>query len=195
VVEGMQVRRGYLSPYFINNAEKQISVLRSPTFFCTQEDLEHRELLRFWSRWQVRQTASHRRRGSRSEALRRWCKQPARYSQDLRREGSGVRRPSQGHARRHRRPYRRSSDRRGSGLDPRESCPQGSRRAKRVEVAKEETTIIDGAGDPKAIEARSRTSAPDDEATSDYDKEKLQERVASSRVAWRSSRSCGDRSR
>src|SRR5260221_7381254 len=52
-------------------------------------------------------------------------------------------------------------------------------RAKRVEVAKEETTIIDGAGDPKAIEARVKNIRTQiDEATSDYDKEKLQERVA-----------------
>src|SRR5260221_547868 len=52
-------------------------------------------------------------------------------------------------------------------------------RAKRIEVAKEETTIIDGAGDPKAIEARVKNIRTQiDEATSDYDKEKLQERVA-----------------
>src|SRR5258708_38908167 len=41
-------------------------------------------------------------------------------------------------------------------------------RAKRVEVAKEETTIIDGAGDPKAIEARGKNIRPQhDQATSD----------------------------
>jgi len=52
-------------------------------------------------------------------------------------------------------------------------------RAKRIEVAKEETTLIDGAGDPKAIEARVKNIRTQiDEATSDYDKEKLQERVA-----------------
>jgi chaperonin GroEL len=52
-------------------------------------------------------------------------------------------------------------------------------RAKRIEVAKEETTIIDGAGDPKTIEARVKNIRTQiDEATSDYDKEKLQERVA-----------------
>jgi chaperonin GroEL len=52
-------------------------------------------------------------------------------------------------------------------------------RAKRVEVAKEETTIIDGAGDSKAIEGRVKNIRTQiDEATSDYDKEKLQERVA-----------------
>jgi chaperonin GroEL len=52
-------------------------------------------------------------------------------------------------------------------------------KAKRVEVAKEDTTIIDGAGDSKAIEARVKQIRQQiEEATSDYDKEKLQERVA-----------------
>jgi chaperonin GroEL len=52
-------------------------------------------------------------------------------------------------------------------------------RAKRVEIAKEDTTLIDGAGDSKAIEARVKNIRTQiDEATSDYDKEKLQERVA-----------------
>jgi chaperonin GroEL len=52
-------------------------------------------------------------------------------------------------------------------------------RAKRIEVAKEETTIIDGAGDAKSIEGRVKTIRTQiEEATSDYDREKLQERVA-----------------
>ena len=51
--------------------------------------------------------------------------------------------------------------------------------AKRIEVGKEETILIDGAGDPKAIEARVKNVRTQiDESTSDYDKEKLQERVA-----------------
>jgi chaperonin GroEL len=51
--------------------------------------------------------------------------------------------------------------------------------AKRIEVGKEETTIIDGSGDAKAIEARVKNIRTQiDEATSDYDREKLQERVA-----------------
>jgi chaperonin GroEL len=52
-------------------------------------------------------------------------------------------------------------------------------RAKRVEVEKENTTIIDGAGDANAIEGRVKSIRTQiDEATSDYDREKLQERVA-----------------
>ncbi len=51
--------------------------------------------------------------------------------------------------------------------------------AKRVEIGKENTTIIDGAGDAHNIEARvKQVRAQIEEATSDYDREKLQERVA-----------------
>src|SRR5207237_2767678 len=52
-------------------------------------------------------------------------------------------------------------------------------RAKRIEIGKDETTIIDGAGEKGAIEARVKTIRKQvEDATSDYDKEKLQERVA-----------------
>jgi len=51
--------------------------------------------------------------------------------------------------------------------------------AKRVEIGKENTIIIDGAGDEKLIESRvKQIRAQIEEATSDYDREKLQERVA-----------------
>ncbi|MGN2393737.1 chaperonin GroEL, partial [Pelomicrobium sp. G1] len=52
-------------------------------------------------------------------------------------------------------------------------------RAKLVEVGKEDTTIIDGAGEKKKIEDRvKQIRAQIEETTSDYDREKLQERVA-----------------
>src|SRR5256886_11796383 len=52
-------------------------------------------------------------------------------------------------------------------------------RAKRIVVDKDNTTLIDGAGDTKAIEGRiNEIRAAIDKATSDYDKEKLQERLA-----------------
>jgi chaperonin GroEL len=52
-------------------------------------------------------------------------------------------------------------------------------RARRVVIDKDDTTIIGGAGDPKAIDARVATIKQQvEEATSDYDKEKLQERAA-----------------
>src|SRR5439155_26223073 len=52
-------------------------------------------------------------------------------------------------------------------------------RAKKVVVDKDDTTIIEGAGSPKAIEARiKQIRAQIEETTSDYDREKLQERLA-----------------
>src|SRR5690606_34486977 len=52
-------------------------------------------------------------------------------------------------------------------------------RAKKVQVSKENTTIIDGAGAPGDIEARiKQIKAQIEETSSDYDREKLQERVA-----------------
>ncbi|HEX6267063.1 MAG TPA: TCP-1/cpn60 chaperonin family protein, partial [Burkholderiales bacterium] len=52
-------------------------------------------------------------------------------------------------------------------------------RAKRVEIDKDDTLIIGGAGDPKAIDARvAQIKREVEEASSDYDKEKLQERAA-----------------
>src|SRR5207237_1099632 len=52
-------------------------------------------------------------------------------------------------------------------------------RVKKVEATKENSTLIDGAGDKKAIEARVKQIRTQiEEATSDYDKEKLQERLA-----------------
>jgi chaperonin GroEL len=51
--------------------------------------------------------------------------------------------------------------------------------AKRVEITKDETTIVDGAGAKKEIEARcNQIRAQAEESTSDYDREKLQERLA-----------------
>merc|ERR1711975_83428 len=51
--------------------------------------------------------------------------------------------------------------------------------AKRVEITKEDTTIVDGAGDKEEIEARcNQIRAQSEETTSDYDREKLQERLA-----------------
>ena len=66
-----------------------------------------------------------------------------------------------------------------TGMQLEKATLQELGRAKRIEVAKENTTLIDGAGDTKTIEARVKAiRAQIEEATSDYDREKLQERVA-----------------
>ena len=66
-----------------------------------------------------------------------------------------------------------------AGLTLEKAQPEVLGRAKRIEIDKDDTTIIGGAGDPKAIDARvAQIKGEIDEATSDYDKEKLQERAA-----------------
>jgi chaperonin GroEL len=86
-----------------------------------------------------------------------------------------------------RHPHRRQDDRRGPGHQAGDPHAHDLGRAKRITVDKDNTTIIDGAGAQKDIEARvKQIRAQVEETTSDYDREKLQ--GASWRswsVAWR----------
>jgi len=182
VVEGMQFDRGYLSPYFINNAEKQISVLEEPYILLHDKKISNiRELLPI-----LEQVAKSGKpllivaEEVEGEALATLVVNNLRGILKT----SAVKAPGFG-------------DRRKAmlediailtggqviaeevGLTLEKASLKDLGRAKRIEVAKEETTLIDGAGDPKAIEARVKNIRTQiDEATSDYDKEKLQERVA-----------------
>jgi chaperonin GroEL len=182
VVEGMQFDRGYLSPYFINNPEKQISVLEEPYILLHDKKISNiRELLPI-----LEQVAKSGKpllivaEEVEGEALATLVVNNLRGILKT----SAVKAPGFG-------------DRRKAmlediailtggqviaeevGLTLEKAGLKDLGRAKRVEVAKEETTVIDGAGDPKAIEARVKNIRTQiDEATSDYDKEKLQERVA-----------------
>src|SRR6266571_697294 len=123
IVEGMQFDRGYLSPYFINNAEKQMSVLEDPYILLYDKKVANvRDLLPL-----LEQVAKAGRpllviaEEVENEAL------ATLVVNNLRGEGAGVRRPPQGHARRHLRSHRRPGHCRRSRVDPRESDAEGPR--------------------------------------------------------------------
>jgi chaperonin GroEL len=182
VVEGMQFDRGYLSPYFINNAEKQISVLEDPYILLHDKKISSiRDLLPL-----LEQVAKSGKplliiaEEVEGEALATLVVNNLRgilKTSAVKAPGFGDRRKAMlediailtgGQV---------IAEETGQTLEKATLKDLG--RAKRIEVAKEETTIIDGAGDAKTIEGRVKNIRTQiDEATSDYDKEKLQERVA-----------------
>jgi len=182
IVEGMQFDRGYLSPYFINNPEKQMAVLEDTYILLHDKKISSiRDLLPL-----LEQVAKAGKplliiaEDVEGEALATLVVNNLRGILKT----SAVKAPGFG-------------DRRKAmlediailtggtviaeelGLTLEKATLKDLGRAKRVEVGKEETTLIDGAGDHKGIEARVKSIRQQiEEATSDYDKEKLQERVA-----------------
>ncbi len=182
VVEGMQFDRGYLSPYFINNAEKQISVLEDPYILLHDKKVSNiRDLLPILEQVakagkplllvaeEVEGEALATLVVNNLRGILKTCAVKAPGFGDRRKamlEDIAILTGGQVIAEE-------------VGLTLEKATLKDLGRAKRVEVAKEETTLIDGAGDPKAIEARVKNIRTQiEEATSDYDKEKLQERVA-----------------
>lgn len=182
VVEGMQFDRGYLSPYFINQPEKQAAVLENPFILLHDKKISNiRELLPA-----LEQVAKAARpliiiaEDIDGEALATLVVNSIRGILKV----VAVKAPGFGD--------RRSamlediavltggtviSSNVGLSLDKATLAQLGS--AKKVEVTKENTTIIDGAGDAAAIENRVKNIRTQIEgASSDYDREKLQERVA-----------------
>jgi chaperonin GroEL len=182
IVEGMQFDRGYLSPYFINNADKQNAILDNPYVLLHDKKISNiRDLLPV-----LEQVAKAGRpllivaEEVEGEALATLVVNSIRgilKTCAVKAPGFGDRRKAMlediavltgGTV---------IAEETGMTLEKATLADLGQ--AKRVEIAKENTTIIDGAGDPKAIEARVKSiRAQIEEATSDYDKEKLQERVA-----------------
>ncbi len=182
VVEGMQFDRGYLSPYFINNPEKQAAILDNPYVLLHDKKISNiRELLPT-----LEQVAKAGRplliiaEEVEGEALATLVVNTLRGILKV----VAVKAPGFG-------------DRRKAMLEDIAILTGGKviaeevgltlekvtladlGQAKRVEVAKENTTLIDGAGAAADIEARvKQVRVQIEEATSDYDKEKLQERVA-----------------
>ena len=182
IVEGMQFDRGYLSPYFINNQEKQIVALDNPFILLFDKKISNiRDLLPV-----LEQVAKAGRplliiaEDVEGEALATLVVNNIRgilKTAAVKAPGFGDRRKAMlediailtgGQV---------IAEEVGLTLEKAGLAELGQ--AKRVEIGKENTTIIDGAGDAAGIEGRVKTiRAQIEEATSDYDREKLQERVA-----------------
>ena len=182
IVEGMQFDRGYLSPYFINNAEKQMSILDNPYVLLYDKKVANvRDLLPLLEQVakagrpllviaeEVENEALATLVVNNLRGILKTCAVKAPGFGDRRKamlEDIAVLTGGQVIAEE-------------VGLTLEKATLKDLGQAKRVEIDKEETTLIDGAGDPKAIEARVKSIRTQiEEVTSDYDKEKLQERVA-----------------
>ena len=182
VVEGMQFDRGYLSPYFINDAEKQIAALDNPFVLLFDKKISNiRDLLPV-----LEQVAKASRplliiaEDVEGEALATLVVNNIRgilKTVAVKAPGFGDRRKAM---------LQDIAILTGGtviaeevGLSLEKATLEDLGQAKRIEIGKENTTIIDGFGDAAQIEARVVEIRQQIEtATSDYDKEKLQERVA-----------------
>jgi chaperonin GroEL len=182
VVEGMQFDRGYLSPYFITNAEKMVAELEDPYILIHEKKLSSLQ-----SMLPVLEAVVQSGKplliiaeDVEGEALATLVVNKLRGGLKI----AAVKAPGFG-------------DRRKAMLEDIAVLTAGQTisedlgiklenvtldmlgRAKRVRIEKENTTIVDGAGKRSDIEGRvAQIKAQIEETTSDYDREKLQERLA-----------------
>jgi chaperonin GroEL len=182
IVEGMQFDRGYLSPYFVTNAEKMLAELEDPYILLHEKKLSSLQTL-----LPILEAVVQSARpllivaeDIEGEALATLVVNKLRGGLKV----AAVKAPGFG-------------DRRKAMLEDIAVLTAGQvisedlgiklenvtldmlGRAKRVRIEKENTTIIDGAGKKTDIEGRiGQLKAQIEETTSDYDKEKLQERLA-----------------
>jgi chaperonin GroEL len=182
VVEGMQFDRGYLSPYFITNAEKMVAELEDPYILVHEKKLSSLQAMLpiLEAVVQSGKPLLIIAEDIEGEALATLVVNKLRGGLKV----AAVKAPGFG-------------DRRKAMLEDISILTAGQiisedlgikletvtlqmlGRAKRVHIEKENTTIIDGAGKKKDIEARvAQIKAQIEETTSDYDREKLQERLA-----------------
>jgi len=182
IVEGMQFDRGYLSPYFITNTEKMVAELEDPYIL-----LHEKKLSSLQSLLPILEAVVQSARpllivaeDIEGEALATLVVNKLRGGLKV----AAVKAPGFG-------------DRRKAmlediailtggqliaedlGIKLESVTPAMLGRAKKIVIEKEKTTIVDGAGKKKDIEARvNQLKAQIEETTSDYDREKLQERLA-----------------
>ena len=182
VVEGMQFDRGYLSPYFITNADKMITELEDPLILLHESKLSNLQ-----SMLPILESVAQSSRALliiaediEGEALATLVVNRLRGGLKV----AAVKAPGFG-------------DRRKAMLEDIAILTGGQvisedlgiklenvtvdmlGTAKRVGITKDDTTIVDGSGKTKDIQARvNQIRRQIDETTSDYDKEKLQERLA-----------------
>jgi chaperonin GroEL len=182
VVEGMQFDRGYLSPYFVTNAEKMTAVLEDPVILLHEKKLSNLQAM-----LPILEAVVQSQRplliiaeDIEGEALATLVVNRLRGGLKV----AAVKAPGFG-------------DRRKAMLEDIAVLTGGEvisedlgiklenvtidmlGRAKRVEITKENTTIVDGAGSADDISGRvNQIKSQIEETTSDYDKEKLQERLA-----------------
>ncbi|MCP4111131.1 MAG: chaperonin GroEL [Desulfobacteraceae bacterium] len=182
VVEGMQFDRGYLSPYFVTDSEKMVASLEEPYILINEKKISSmKDLLPV-----LEQIAKMGRplliisEDVEGEALATLVVNKLRGTLQV----AAVKAPGFG-------------DRRKAMLEDIAILTGGQvvsedlgiklenisindlGRAKRINIDKDNTTVVDGAGERSALEGRvKQIRAQIDETTSDYDREKLQERLA-----------------
>ncbi len=182
VVEGMQFDRGYLSPYFVTNAEKMVTELESPYILLHEKKLSSLQAMLPMLEAVVQSSRPLVvvAEDVEGEALATLVVNKLRGGLKV----AAVKAPGFG-------------DRRKAMLEDIAILTGGQvisedlgiklesvglnmlGTAKRVSISKEETTLVDGAGKKKEIEGRcAQIRAQIEETTSDYDREKLQERLA-----------------
>jgi chaperonin GroEL len=181
-VEGLQFDRGFLSPYFINNAERQTAVLEDVAILLLDKKLSSlKELLPL-----LEEVVKAGRpmlviaEEVESDALATLVVNTIRgtiKSCAVKAPGFGDRRKAMLQDIAVLTGGTMVSDEVGLTLEKATLADLG--RARRVEIGKETTTVIGGAGAPRAIEARIASVRQERKAaTSDYDREKLDERIA-----------------
>ncbi|MDR2018801.1 MAG: chaperonin GroEL [Syntrophobacterales bacterium] len=182
IVEGMQFDKGYISPYFVTNPEKMEAVLDEPVILINEKKISNmKDLLPV-----LEQVAKMGRtlliisEDVEGEALATLVVNKLRGTLKV----AAVKAPGFGDRRKAMLEDiailtggQMISEELGIKLESITLTDLGS--AKRVVIDKDNTTLVDGAGDKKEIEARVRQIRTQiDETTSDYDREKLQERLA-----------------